>query len=249
MFDIKELLCLIPLIQLNLFLVFYTQCDEVLGFIVNLAEGYFRVPERGITKLNALLHNIEFNNCKVTAHQIARLTGTIILMGLAFGPITRLWTRGLYHNMMSTLSWSETVQLDDEAIKEIMFWSNSLEECHGQKTWLSDPQPQIPSHLDASSSVWGGYCVQIKGQVAMGAWTPDEANQSSTWRELRGTHLVLSSFAQQLQGKEVRHRTDNKNVESVLQIGSPSKLIHDEVIAIFKLCQKWTIRLYPEWVT
>ena len=83
----------------------------------------------------------------------------------------------------------------------------------------------------------------------MGAWTPDEANQSSTWRELRGAHLVLSSFAQQLQGKEVRHRTDNKKVESVLQIGSPSKLIHDEVIAIFKLCQKWTIRLYPEWVT
>ena len=76
----------------------------------------------------------------------------------------------------------------------------------------------------------------------MGAWTPDEANQSSTWRDLRGTHLVLSCFAQQLQGKEVRHRTDNKNVESVLQIGSPSKLIHKEVIAIFKLCRKWAIR-------
>jgi len=111
-----------------------------------------------------------------------------------------------------------------------------LEESHGQKLWLSDPQPQILSYSDASSSGWGGYCVQIKGQVAMGAWTPDEANQTSTWRELRGTHLVLSSFAQQLQGKEVRHCTDNKNVESVLQISSPSKLIHDEVIAIIKLC-------------
>ena len=86
--------------------------------------------------------------------------------------------------MMSTPSWSKTVQLDDEAIKEIMFWSNSLEECHGQKIWLSNPQPQILSHSDASSSVLGGYCVQIKGQVAMGAWTLDEANQSSTWREL-----------------------------------------------------------------
>ena len=110
-----------------------TQCDEVLGFIVNLAEGYFLVPERGITKLNALLYNIGFNNCKVTAHEIARLTGTIISMGLAFGPITRLWTRGLYCNLMFTASWSKTVQLDDEAIKEIMFWSNSLEECHAQK--------------------------------------------------------------------------------------------------------------------
>ena len=50
----------------------------------------------------------------------------------------------------------------------------------------------------------------------MGAWTADEANQSSAWREIRGTYLVLSSFAQKLQGKEVRLRTDNKNVESVL---------------------------------
>ena len=75
----------------------------------------------------------------------------------------------------------------------------------------------------------------------MGAWTPDDANKSSTWRELQGTHLVLSSFDQQLQGKEVRHRTDNKNAELVLQIGSPSKLINDEVIAIFKLCRKWAI--------
>ena len=147
-----------------------TQCDEV---IVNLAEGYFRVPERRITKLNALLHNIGFNNCKVNAHEIARLTGTIISMGLAFRPIIGLWTRGLYRNLISTASWSKTVQLDDEAIKEIMFWSNTFKECHGQKVWLSDPQPQILSYSDASSSGWGVYCVQIKGQVAMGAWTPD----------------------------------------------------------------------------
>ena len=215
-----------------------TKCDEVLGFIVNLAEGYFRVPERRITKLNALLNNITTNNYKITAHDIARLTGTVISMGRALGPIARLWTRGLYRNLMSTASWSETVQLSDEAIKEIRFWSSSFEECHGQKIWLSDPQPQILSYSDASDSGWGGYCVQIKDQVAMGTWTPDEAIQSSTWRELRGTHMVLSSFAPQLQGKEVRHRTDNKNVESVLQIGSSSKLIHDEVLAIFKLCRK-----------
>ena len=167
-----------------------TQCDEVLGFIVNLAEGYFRVPERRITKLNALLHNITANNYKITAHDIARLTGTVTSMGLALGPIARLWTRGLYRNLMSTASWSETVQLSDEAIKEIRFWSSSFEECHGQKIWLSDPQPQILSYSDASDSGWGGYCVQIKGQVAMGTWTPDEAIQSSTWRELRGTQDI-----------------------------------------------------------
>lgn len=67
-----------------------TQCDEVLGFIVNLAEGYFRVPERRITKLSGLLHCIKANNYEVTAHDIARLTGTIISIGPALGPNARL---------------------------------------------------------------------------------------------------------------------------------------------------------------
>lgn len=42
--------------------------------------------------------------------------------------------------------------------------------------------------------------------------------------------------------------TDKKNGELVLQIGSSSKVIHDEVIAIYKLCRQHAFRLYPEWV-
>ena len=225
-----------------------TQCEEVLGFIVNLAKGYFRVPERRIVSLNNQLQYIQSNNFMTTAHGIARLTGTIISMGLALGPIARLWTRGLYRNLMSTTSWGERVHLDDEATKEIKFWIDSFEECHGQQIWLSDPKPEILTYSDASDLGWGGYCVQIAGHTTKGSWTVQEAEQSSTWRELRATHLVLLSYADQFHGKEVRHRTDNKNVELVLQIGSSSKLIHEEVIAIYKLCRKFAIRLYPEWI-
>ena len=225
-----------------------TQCDEVLGFIVNLAEGYFKVPERRIVKLNHQLHHIQSCNFKTTAYSIAKLTGTIISMGLALGPIARLWTRGLYRNLMSSTSWSETMELDNEAIQEIAFWRDSFDECHGQKIWLDDPQPEILTYSDASDVGWGGYCVQIKEQVALGTWSPEEAEQSSTWRELRASYLVLLSYAEQLQGKEVRHRTDNRNVESVMQIGSSTKLIHNEVVAIYKVCRQWAIRLYPEWV-
>lgn len=225
-----------------------TQCGEVLGFVVNLAEGYFRVPERRIVTLNNQLHTIQSNNYQTTAYSIAKLTGTIISMGLALGPIARLWTRGLYRNLMSTTSWGERVHLNHDAITEVKFWLDSFEECHGQKIWLSDPMPEVLTYSDASNTGWGGYCVQIAGQIAKGSWTPEEAEQSSTWRELRATHLVLLSYVDQFHGKEVRHRTDNKNVELVLQIGSSSKLIHDEVIAIYKLCRQNAIRLYPEWV-
>ena len=225
-----------------------TQCAEVLGFIVNLVDGYFRVPERRIVQLNNQLHTIQVNNYETTAYGIAKLTGTIISIGLALGPIARVWTRGLYRNLTPTTSWGEIVHLDEDAIREINFWVDSFAECHGQKIWLSSPLPEVMTYSDASNTGWGGYCVQISGQIAKGSWTPEEAKQSSTWRELRGTYLVLLSYAKQFHGKEVRHRTDNKNVELVLQIGSSSKVIHDEVIAIYKLCRQHAIRLYPEWV-
>ncbi len=56
-------------------------------FIVNLVEGYFKVPERWIVKLNNQLDTIQSNNYKTTAFSIAKLTGTIVSMGLALGPI------------------------------------------------------------------------------------------------------------------------------------------------------------------
>ena len=106
---------------------------------------------------------------------------------------------------------------------------------------------RVLTYSDASDTGWG-YCVQISQQIAKGSWTPEEAKWSSTWWELRATYLVLLSYVNQLCGKEVRHRTDNKNVELVLQIGSSSKLIHNEVMAIYKLCRQHAICLYPEWV-
>lgn len=142
------------------------------------------MPERRITKLNNQLHTVKARNYQTTVYSIAKLSGTIISMGLGLGPTARVWTRGLYRNLAATTSWGETVQLDE----------NDTAECHGQKIWLSDPILEVLTYSDASVTGWGGYCVQISGHVAKGSWTPEEARQSSTWREFRGTHMVLLSY-------------------------------------------------------
>lgn len=67
-------------------------------------------------------------------------------MGLALGPIARLWTRGLYRNLISTTSWGKTVHLDEEGIKEIKFWQDTCsfeETAMARRLWLSDPKPEI----------------------------------------------------------------------------------------------------------
>ena len=85
--------------------------------------------------------------------------------------------------------------------------------------------------------------------MAVGSWSVDESNKSSTFRELWATGLVLKSFAPLLRGKEVLHRTDNKNTEIILSIGSRKSDLHNEAVNIYRLCREFNIRLTVEWIS
>ena len=106
----------------------------------------------------------------------------------------------------------------------------------------------VMSYSDSSDFAWGGYAVQIADHVAKGSFTEVEAMQSSTWRELKGTFYVLSSYLKQLQGMMVKHRTDNQNVVRALSNGSKTQLIQELIVDIFKLCFEFNIQLLPEWI-
>ena len=85
--------------------------------------------------------------------------------------------------------------------------------------------------------------------MAVGSWSVDESSKSSTFRELQATGLVLKSFAPLLRGKEVLHRTDNKNTEIILSIGSRKSDLHNEAVNIYRLCREFNIRLTVEWIS
>ena len=184
----------------------------------------------------------------MSARDIAKVTGTIVSMGLALGPVARLWTRGLYRAIMQASSWGERNQLDEDAWREIVFWKSNFETCHGQPIWWVNPRPDILTYSDASDTGWGGYSVELGGNIAKGEWSAEEGLKSSTWRELRATRLVLESFLPNIQGQDVRHRTDNQNVVSILQVGSRHSELHDEAVAIYHLCHQFGVRLQAEWI-
>ena len=119
-----------------------SQQGEVLGFLVDLEKGCFQVPERRINNLRNLLDNIT-KASQVTAREMAQVTGTVVSMGLALGPVARLWTRGMYRTIMEASKWYDYMTLDDDAIREIVFWRDSFETCHGQPIWIANPKPEI----------------------------------------------------------------------------------------------------------
>ena len=70
-----------------------TQSGELLGFIMDLRSGNFFVPPRRVEALRTLVPRVRTQNFYASARCLARLTGMLVSMGLALGPVVRLWTR------------------------------------------------------------------------------------------------------------------------------------------------------------
>ena len=157
------------------------------------------------------------------------------------------WPGGSYL-LVCWWPWDILFALSTEAQHEIYFWIDNFDN-GGYPIWSPSPKIDVMTYSDASSTGWGGYAVQIGEQSAISCWSETEVHKSSTWREIRATRLVLQSLIPSLQGREVRHRTDNMNTVHILSVGSRKQDLHLEAVEIYKLCQKNGIRLSVEWVS
>ena len=185
-----------------------TQKGEHLGFFIDLETGTFSVPVRCTLRLQEML-DIALNSKYTTARKLASISGTLISMGLALGPVARLWTRPIYHQINSRQSWDREMILTSESRHELDFWNMCFYEYNGQPIWPIAPKCTITSYSDASAQGWGGYIVQIGASISRGNFSENEAGKSSTWRELKGTLNVLSSSVEIIHSQIVKHHADN----------------------------------------
>lgn len=224
------------------------QCGELLGFVLDLKKGEISVAPRRVEKLHALLHSV-CTKPRVSARLVAKLTGTIISMGQALGPVARLRTRALYEVINSVPDIDDSVRLSPDATCEIRFWRESFSSFVGVPLRPLAPITMVVTWSDASDFAWGGYVIcDGHKQVARGGWPEEVRDSSSTFRELRATFLVLESLAPTLSLCTVIHRTDNQAAAQILSTGSAKQHLHDEAVRVFQLCLAWGIRLHVEWV-
>ena len=108
------------------------QVGEFLSYSVDLENGVFSVPQKKGNSLLNLLHDIRSQHKCVSARVIARVTGTIISMGLALGPVARLFSRHLYAVQNNVVCLSEQVLVSHYALSEIQFWIDNFAELVGQ---------------------------------------------------------------------------------------------------------------------
>ena len=88
------------------------QVGEFLGYSVDLENGVFSVPQKKVNGLLKLLHDVRSQHTvSVSACAVARVTGTIISMGLALRPVARLFSRHLCTVQNNVVCLSEQVSL------------------------------------------------------------------------------------------------------------------------------------------
>ena len=96
-----------------------TQVGDLLGFTLNLKEGSIHVPPECITRLSEQITLVSSGN--PTTQLAASLVGTVVSMGLALSPVSRLWTRALYQDILSAEFWSQHITLSPKAAREVEF--------------------------------------------------------------------------------------------------------------------------------
>ena len=217
-----------------------------LGFNLDLEKGQISVPEDKLCALKTQLQ-VAANSTQIKAKSLASITGKLISMSIAMGPVTRLMTRSMYALLNTQQFWCQYLPITNLVQEEISFWVQQLDTFNGQGIWHTPSAVRIV-YADASSTGYGGYTVEHGCYIAHGPWTAEEAARSSTWRELRAVRMVLESLAPKLKNERIRWFSDNQNVVRILQTGSRKPDLQTEALAIFSTALGGQIRIEPEWI-
>ena len=223
---------------------------RMLGMEIDMEKGIIQASENRVDKLKQFIRELMCTT-QPNAKQLARLTGYLLSMSLALGPICRLRTRSFYAMILSRKNWSKKMEWSEEAWSDLEFWSESFHELHGRPLWKKGPLVAVLTWSDASESGWGGYLQQgQKLLVAHGEWEQEvlQEHRSSTWREVRAVALVLESLSSCLEGQACIHRTDNQAAAHIIMNGSRRPHLQKEALRIQKACLSKSIRLSAEWV-
>lgn len=104
-----------------------SQHVELLGFIVDLKAGTLHVPSCRVDASKKSLDIIIGKDFCVSVRTLFRLTGSLVSMSLAMGPVVRLWMRAMYRDICLAPCWDQPICLSSDSRSEVLFWKQNFD--------------------------------------------------------------------------------------------------------------------------
>ena len=105
---------------------------------------------------------------------------------------------------------------------------------------LDTPEVSISDRSDISG--------KTRSHEVIGTWSLTESKKSSTWREAEAIKRILYSNVHSLRNKRIKIFSDNKNVQSVLEIGSRKTDLQSIAIDVFDFCKRENMTIGTQWI-
>lgn len=222
---------------------------EWLGIIWNSIEFNISIPERRIKDVEETLSRFIDMLPHVSARCLAKVAGKIMSLHSVLGNICRLMTRFSYMEIVLRKSWDSRLNLkfQEKTIRELRFWLQNVRNYNIRK--LADTGPEcIIVYSDASNVAAAACTVGVDESKFHLMWNEQEAQKSSTWREMRAIEQALFSFKNNLSCKSVKWFTDNQNCVKIFESGSMKLELQKLALSIFEFCKRHNISVNIQWI-
>lgn len=222
---------------------------EWLGLVWNSIDFTLCIPERRIDDLKSSLECLLKLMPKVTARQLAKVTGKIISLSPVFGNVCRIMTRYCYMKIVSRSSWDSVLNSEkmEHVLKEMNFWLLNIF-VSNKKKLCSVFEKDIVVYSDASNVAAGSYTIDVNQEVFHLMWKEHEAKKSSTWRELRAIEQTVKCFQDRFASKTIKWFTDNQACVKIVQCGSMKLELQELAMNIFSACIQKGINIDIQWI-
>ena len=227
-----------------------TQEITWVGYTVNLQNGTFRTSPKRVASLEKSLKNVMEGLPYLTARGLSKIAGKIMSTKWVLGNITHLKTRHMYNMIDNRFAWDKRMSINyyPQVIHELAFWRKNFNDLN-VKPIRSYRVPDVVIASDASATGLGAHTrVGTKEMIVHKNFSPEEADTSSTHKEVYAIMYALVSFKHFCKDKSVLWFTDNFGASRVVPKGSGVPALQEMAEKIHSICESNAIILEVQWV-
>ena len=153
-----------------------------------------QIPKGKVRKLKSLLSSAIRDKSSSSRELPRMITGSIISVALAEGPLSRLFTRQIYLAIEFRSVWDHNLHFSSALLEGLIFWYCNIDSFNG---YSLRPHPDSSTVIfsDARDLGFGGFSASLDGVTASGMFTAEDLGQSSSFHELKAIYYILLSCA------------------------------------------------------